>query len=296
MLKKIFCLNRLSIVLLVFYAGTPVSASQDAEFMHFIVEDFQSYEVRQSWPGVKEAIVTKDCGLGELNNKCIRVRHVPSDNGTPWLAKQIKIPKSKHTILSYDLFFEEDFEFVQGGKLPGLTSEIPGTGCRDLSPSSWSARPMWRSQGRLENYYYSQNRSNYCGEGETSTDFKFTKGSWYHIDVNVKLNSNGTEPDGHFVISIDGKVIVASHGLKFRSEFDESSLINILYFDSFFGGNDPSWSPSKRVFARYDNFEIYTSQTASQFNTNSEEFRVPQSIFYFKKPQPPMLLQEQPID
>ena len=65
--------------------------------------------------------------------------------------------------VSYDIKFSEDFDFVRGGKLPGLcgynVTQDPGDGCNTgggfpTGYDGWSARGMWREDGNLENYIY----------------------------------------------------------------------------------------------------------------------------------------------
>ena len=65
--------------------------------------------------------------------------------------------------VSYDVKFADDFDFVRGGKLPGLCGynikQDPRDGCNTgggfpTGYDGWSARGMWRENGELENYVY----------------------------------------------------------------------------------------------------------------------------------------------
>lgn len=57
-------------------------------------------------------------------------------------------------MLSYEVAFDEDFDFVKGGKLPGLRGGLDSNGCAGGSESDgehcWSARLMWRRFGNGE--------------------------------------------------------------------------------------------------------------------------------------------------
>jgi|GEM_PF-910407 len=284
------CFSIKSIIfgLLFFGSGFNNLQAEDLAYYGYSIEDFNTLNLGQPWDELKETEIVNRCGLEGVRNRCLRVKHVPSNTGSPWLKKQIEIPQSEHAILSYDVLFENDFEFVKGGKLPGLASQVPATGCRSILPDSWSARPMWRPEGQLQGYYYGQDRSRKCGEGDTGADFLFKKNTWYNIKVNVHLNTPAHEYGGHMIVSVDNKVIAANYDLRLRANYDDSSLISVLYFDSFFGGNDPSWAPTKPVFARYDNLYLKVLQTDEQVAKNDAGFLQPKTLAKPSKPNPPV--------
>jgi len=83
-------------------------------------------------------------------------------SGTAFLSSvqfTMGLPKSYDELyLSYDIYFDDDFTFVKGGKLPGLcgsdVNAAPSTGCNTGGgfPSGydgWSARTMWRQNTGL---------------------------------------------------------------------------------------------------------------------------------------------------
>ena len=57
-------------------------------------------------------------------------------------------------LLSYEMAFEEGFDWVKGGKLPGLRGGLNSTGCSGGKLASgmdcFSARLMWRRNGNGE--------------------------------------------------------------------------------------------------------------------------------------------------
>lgn len=57
-------------------------------------------------------------------------------------------------LLSYELAFDENFQWVKGGKLPGLRGGKDSDGCEGGSlpngTDCWSARLMWRMDGEAE--------------------------------------------------------------------------------------------------------------------------------------------------
>ncbi|KAK4055400.1 hypothetical protein OIO90_003238 [Microbotryomycetes sp. JL221] len=62
----------------------------------------------------------------------------------------------KRAIISYEVAFEKDFDFVKGGKLPGGYGGEQTEGCTggDQSAACFSLRLMWREKGAGEVYAY----------------------------------------------------------------------------------------------------------------------------------------------
>jgi len=223
------------------------------------VEDFESYNHNERWLSIDDAKVQDDCR--RRGNKCLRVAYRPDDRGSPRLQKKVPIAGGNHYILSYDILFEDGFEFVRGGKLPGLSPSTHTTGCRAAIPNGWSARPMWRANGTAQGYYYGQDRVERCGDGERSSAPAFTPGVWQKIELDVKLNSERSSFDGHVILRVDGAIYSENRNLNMRGGFDDETTINHFFFSTFYGGADPSWAPSKTTYIRYDNFEVMTPST-----------------------------------
>ncbi len=57
-------------------------------------------------------------------------------------------------MLSYDIAFDKDFDWVKGGKLPGLRGGPNATGCsggnQPTGSDCFSVRLMWRQEGAAE--------------------------------------------------------------------------------------------------------------------------------------------------
>jgi hypothetical protein len=176
----------------------------------------------------------------------------------------VDLPESYEELyLSYDIKFGEGFEFVKGGKLPGLcgfdNTSLPVTGCNTGGgfPSGfdgWSARGMWREDGVLENYVYHSEQQNFYGD-DLYWEAKAQPGTWHHIQHRVLLNT----PDfanGVLEAWLDGEKVLSLDNLRYRKTQDIG--INLFYFSTFYGGNDPSWAPSRDQIIMFDNFRIST--------------------------------------
>ena len=176
------------------------------------------------------------------------------------------LPKSYNELyVSYDIRFAEGFDFVKGGKLPGLcgadNNEAPSTGCNTgggypTGYDGWSARGMWREDGVLENYIYHASQRNYYGDDEF-WDVSATPGRWHRIQHRVALNTPGKK-NGVLEAWLDGKKVLSLNNIEYRKT--ASIGINLFYFSTFFGGNDASWAPSTDQTINFDNFVISTEK------------------------------------
>ena len=166
--------------------------------------------------------------------------------------------------VSYDIKFSEDFDFVRGGKLPGLcgynVTQDPGDGCNTgggfpTGYDGWSARGMWREDGNLENYiYHADQFSEYADEERWSV--KAERGKWHTFQHRIVLNTVG-EANGIVEAWFDGVKVLSSNNMLYRKT--EDIAINLFYFSTFYGGADPSWAPGSDQFIYFDNFRIATT-------------------------------------
>lgn len=165
--------------------------------------------------------------------------------------------------LSYEVKFSKGFEFVRGGKLPGLcgynNTQTVGSGCNTgggypTGYDGWSARVMWREGGALENYMYHSKQTHFYGDDEYWQKLA-TPGSWHHFQHRVVMNDPGVA-NGIMQAWLDGELVLDMHDVEYRKTADIG--INLFYFSTFYGGNDSSWAPSKDQMTYFDNFKIST--------------------------------------
>lgn len=166
--------------------------------------------------------------------------------------------------VSYDVKFSKDFDFVRGGKLPGLcgynTQQAPKDGCNTgggfpTGYDGWSARGMWREDGILENYMYHADQFYQYGDDEY-WDAKAVPGQWHTFQHRIVLNTVG-EANGIVEAWFDGKKVLSSNNMLYRKTADIG--INLFYFSTFYGGADPSWAPATDQTMYFDNFRIATT-------------------------------------
>ncbi|RKP14197.1 hypothetical protein BJ684DRAFT_6373, partial [Piptocephalis cylindrospora] len=155
--------------------------------------------------------------------------------------------KSKDATYSFEVFFPKNFDWVKGGKLPGLQGgeDHCSGGDRDAKSSScWSVRVMWRAKGDAEAYMYvpDPQGQGLCGEASADCDeefgvsvdrgvLKFIAGQWNKVSLTVRTNQGGSK--GYMKLEINGKSIERNNVIYSK----EGKLgVNSASFQTFFGG------------------------------------------------------------
>jgi hypothetical protein len=284
-------------------------------------QDFNELKAGSTWlkscKWNKHTAVTESCGIAD--SQCLRIAHDPTNKEPPLfplppvderppypdgskgvcppyytntgtdVVQQIQpIPPGDEYSLSYDVFFEDGYDWARGGKLPGLSAKEWDSGCSiegdgiptDPGPARWSVRLMWRSEGTNELYVYDQDRiPGACGT-RSPTEVPFSTGRWFAVTLYVRLNSAADAADGEARFYLDGKLLRREKDLKLRSEISDDSRINNIFFSTFFGGNeskrlychdhageapyckvpdpnaDVTWVPKDLAYVRFDNLEV----------------------------------------
>lgn len=219
------------------------------------------------WPGTKwangpdEGRVAVDSDLGYLaKGNSVRIEYPeggqqPANSGAQWF---MDLNGSYEDVyMSYWVRFSPDFDFVLGGKLPGLG----GAHSFDDRTHEWSARLMWRENGRLEFYVHvpSENafdpgtRFWWNTEGEQAI---LVPGRWHHIELRAKLNNPG-QFNGLLEGWLDGELMGRYDTFYFRDEATASASIAWAFFSTFFGGSSsPVWQATKNETAHFDHIIV----------------------------------------
>jgi len=183
---------------------------------------------------------------------------VTRDTGAPvggaqlYLEPEALVPASS-LYLRYLVRFSPGFQFVKGGKLPGLFGGTVNNGQHiPNGTNGFSTRYMWRSGGDGEVYAYlptSVTHGTELGKG----DWVFSTGVWHSLEQHVVLN-HPDQKDGSITVWYDGSQVYTASGLTFRTV--SNLQIQGLFFSTFYGGDDPSWAPSRANSADFADFEV----------------------------------------
>lgn len=198
---------------------------------------------------------------GEDGNRALAVLYPEGEYGTSQTGAQWKVPLGgsfERMTLSYRIRFTGDFDFVKGGKLPGL---IGGTGNTGGSipdgTDGWSARMMWRTDGAIVQYVYHPDQPGGYGEdlpwSSDGEPVHFEPDRWYTLRHEIIMNTPG-EYDGVIRTWLDGEPALVMTEMRFRDV--DTFAIDTLYFSTFFGGGSSSWATTRDEVIWFDDFEV----------------------------------------
>jgi hypothetical protein len=201
-------------------------------------------------------------GAGPDGSDAIRVAYVGYDRGSQRVV--LRYPLSRETdqaTLSFHVRFDSDFQWVRGGKLHGLGPERHITGGKKRAPDGWSARMMFKEDGKIATYLYDQDITKKWGIGDKTDGPVFRAGQWHHVVFQVSLNSPG-RADGFASVLIDGERVITTENVLFRGSGGAGTSIRKFMFSTFHGGSNPEWTPvdaqgnPATVYAYFDNFLV----------------------------------------
>jgi len=183
--------------------------------------------------------------------------------------------------ISYQVAFESGFQFVKGGKLPGLRGGVD-RGCDGGSNSDtcFSTRFMWRTNGEGEAYVYTQGQKTLCqqsnvrcsdfgyGTSISRGSFSFVAGAWNQVDMVVGLNNPVARSNGYITVYYNGALAINQTGMQIRSN---SAVQNIqgMFFSTFFGGGDSSWESPSDQHTYFKNIQLFASDNPSNLKSSA---------------------------
>ena len=201
----------------------------------------------------------------------------PGEGGAQWI---VELDEGyEEAYLSYRFKFSPGFDFVRGGKLPGLaggsapSGNAPADGVR-----GWSGRLMWRTDFRGETGQPEQRTSGlisyakhlhsgfamdgrqedevFVVEPATGQESVLESERWYTVRQRVVMNTPG-QRDGILQIWLDGRLVLTQTNLQYRNTPDLK--IDRLFFSTFFGGGE-AWRSSKNEYCYFDDFKMSIPQ------------------------------------
>lgn len=195
-------------------------------------------------------------------------------------------------LLSYEVAFDSNFDFVKGGKLPGLRGGPDPDGCSGGSAANgsncFSSRLMWRTDGKGEVYAYLPETDFLCSNSNfmcnqdgfgTSMDrgsFSFVTSQWNQVTLLVRLNNPLNTANGQISLYYNNVKAIDEQAIQVRTDDD----INIggLYFSTFFGGDDSSWATPQTVHTYFRNIQLWGSSSPSNLTGKVVSAAAPSSL------------------
>lgn len=213
--------------------------------------------------GLSRAVIlpSRDSGLGQI----LRVRY-PARSASPTVSRNFDRPEGGAQLylplrsgptdalhLRYYVRFPRGFDFVRGGKLPGLYGGTVTSGRRiPDGDDGLSTRYMWRANGAGEVYAYlptSVEHGTSLGRGA----WHWPTGRWVCVEQAVRLNTPHRN-DGTVDVSLDGRSVLHADGLEFRTT--KRLGIRGIFFSTFFGGSDTSWATPRAQYIDFAAFAV----------------------------------------
>jgi hypothetical protein len=194
-----------------------------------------------------------------------------SEAGTNFRAQPPKMFPAKSATLAYKVFFPQDFDFVKGGKLPGLWGGAPGSGGGDWNDAGFSLRVMFREKGEAVAYVYMcTDQGDYSGDEKCKlvrcqgpgfgavahhtigagivlwrgAGLKFIKGVWNEVELGLTVNTMG-KADGAVSLKVNG----VTREFKGVSWCGKRRDVNGIAFTSWMGGGSKDYAPDKAQWA-----------------------------------------------
>jgi len=179
-------------------------------------------------------------------------------------------------MVTYELAFDAGFDWVKGGKLPGLRGGLNSTGCSGGNQADgqdcFSSRIMWRTGGAAEVYAYIPTANDLCsnkaiicnsdfGVSIQRGAFAFTSGQWNRITMLVQMNNPPGTANGNIAVYFNDNLAISQPNLQIRSDYTVAA--NGLYLSTFFGGSDASWSTPVTTHTYFRNIQLWGSSAAS---------------------------------
>ncbi|GLB37056.1 hypothetical protein LshimejAT787_0401070 [Lyophyllum shimeji] len=188
-------------------------------------------------------------------------------------------------LVSYEVAFDEGFDWVRGGKLPGLRGSTQSNlgGCSSPRERGMNAtdcfniRLMWRKNGAGEVYAHIPTSEALCSRHEVICNsdavvsirpgsFGFVSGQWNRISLLVRLNDPPNITNGRIQFFYNDLKAIDERNLQIRTS--NEVFINGFYFSTFFGGSDKSWETPREAHTYYRSIRMWGSSAASNLTEN----------------------------
>lgn len=197
--------------------------------------------------------------------------------GIGFYASPSDIFPANDLILSYDVKFDDTFQAVLGGKLPGLFFS-EGTDKKYMREASGgnhnnntaSLRIAWRKDFVGEAYVYLPKDQTddyydipYLVQNEAFGDslwrglFKFQPNEWNKIMIRVKLNTFDKQMNPNYNGFLE--ICINEQSQRFNKlvwRTNQSTSITAILFSTFFGGGSTKYATPVDTWAYFKNFKV----------------------------------------
>lgn len=254
----------------VLFAGLTISRAADVRVTFGgPVGPYSVGQWKKDWPGCGWQDGVEEGNASLIDREGTRYLRVdyqpgkigPGENGCGW---RFPVGTRETAELRYTVRFGADFEWVKGGKLPGLCGgpENVSGGRPADGTNGFSVRLMWRADGKGEAYLYHKNQPDRYGDRVAfPDDFRFPTETAIRVRMRVTMNEPGRK-NGKIQVWIrtgddetaPEREVVHRTDLEWRSV--PAFGVDSLYFETFYGGSDKSWAPQQASWAEFGEISV----------------------------------------
>jgi len=244
------------------------------DFNDDVLHTYTDSDVYNTWDAKSSGLkrnaveIVRDPVVGGNHGNAMRVFFAANsyggrnNSGSQWVVKLEDAYDELY--FAYDVYFENDAEFVKGGKLPGLmsTDYYSNGGVKPDGTDRWTGGMVWLADGKISSYIYHANQSGRYGDhikwnSGIGGQKYFQKGKWHRVELYYKMNTPGVL-NGRVKGWLDGVLSLDTNKVMYRMPGGKHLDIGTLVFKTHYGGGNSTWSPSTDQHVYFDNFVIST--------------------------------------
>ena len=189
---------------------------------------------------------------GQPARRSLATRTAPV-GGSQFYAR-LGLPPRTSLHLRYYVRFDADFDFVKGGKLPGL---VPGGSVHSGqhipdAANGFSTRFMCAGTATAR-FTPTCRPASSTGLPSAGATGRFRPGRWTALEQEVVLNTPGAPTDASGS-GLHGEPVLNEDHLTFRDT--DKLRIEGIFFSTFFGGDDASWATPKATHIDFVQFSV----------------------------------------
>jgi hypothetical protein len=185
--------------------------------------------------------------------------------------KGMRLAASSEVGVRFRVLLQDNFQFVRGGKLPGLYGGTANTGGRvPTGFDGFSVRFVWQAQGdgALSAYLPTSGKwGTVFGLGH----WGFVPGRSTDLTLYLKMNTPGIA-DGVIAAWADDVLVVYAPDVLFRNTADLT--VDGFFFSTFFGGSTPDWATPVDTASDFGPMEVFTINPAALGQCAADDARL----------------------
>ncbi|KAG1808311.1 polysaccharide lyase family 14 protein [Suillus variegatus] len=191
-----------------------------------------------------------------------------SPGGAEFYASPLNLSDAKNVTMEYSVYFPADFDWVKGGKLPGLYGGHTGCSGGVAAEDCFSTRLMWRQDWCRRTYAPKSKQTNaLCSDPQSVCDaeyglsigrgsFHYGTGNWTTLRQDVVLNTPGKQ-DGAFALFVNGMRVINRTDIFYRDAPQQKKKSKSkTTSNTFFGGHGDGWATPKQQYTWFKDFAI----------------------------------------